>query len=82
MEVSSVCNPVLDGTAQVDMVLVHKDLDDMVPGHKIALADTALARKPQCGMVLGHRMVLGGRAQDLDGMVLVGRTHMMTPAHD
>ena len=64
MEVSWVCIPILDGRAQFDMVPVHKDLDDMVLGYKMALGDMVLARRFQCGKVLGHKLVLGGRALD------------------
>ena len=60
MEVLSVCILVLDGTVQDDMVQVHKDLDDMVLGHKMVLRDMVLARRSQCGKVLGHTQVLGG----------------------
>ena len=93
MEVLLVCIPVLDGTVQVDMVRAHKDLDDMVLGHKMAQGDMVLARRSHCekvwvhkrvpgGKVLGHKKVLGGRALDLDDMVLVGTAHTMTVDHD
>ena len=49
MEVLWVCILVLDGTVQDDMVQVHKDLDDMVLGYKMALRDMVLARRSQCG---------------------------------
>lgn len=92
MEVLSVCILVLDGTVQDDMVQVHKDLGDMVLGDKMVLRDMVLARRSQCGKVLGHTKVrsgrvlghkkfLGGGALDLDDMVLVGRAHMMTVDH-
>ena len=93
MEVLSVCIPVLGGTVQDDMVQAHKDLDDMVPGHKMALGDMVLARRSHCGKVLGHKKALGdrvlghkkvpgGRVLDLDDMVLTGRAHTMTVDHD
>ena len=81
-----VCIPVLDGTVQVD-----KDLDDMALGHKMVLHDMVLARRSQCGKVLGHKKDLGGRvlchrkvgrALDLDDMVLAGRAHTMTVGQD
>ena len=81
MEVLWVCILVLDGMVQDDMVQVHKDLGDMALGHKMALHDMVLARRSQCGKVLGHTKVRGGRALDLDDMVLVGRAHMMTVDH-
>ena len=56
MEVLSVCIPVLGGTDQDDMVQAHKDLDDMVPGHKMALGDMVLACRSHCGKVLGHKI--------------------------
>ena len=68
-----VCIVVLGGTVQDDMVQAHKDLDDMVLGRKMAPGGMVLACRYQCGKVLGHMKVLGGKALDLDDMVLVGR---------
>ena len=76
MEALWVCTPARDGRVQGDTARVHKDLDDKVLGHKMVPGDRVLAHMLLHAMVSGHMTVLGGTAQDLDGMVLVGSDHL------
>ena len=74
MEAWWVCTLARDGRA-------HKDLDDKVLGHKMVpdgrvLGTVSGHTRILDGMELGHMTVLGGTAQDLDGMVLVGSDHL------